>query len=347
MTLSKRKRVSVMQSVNKKEREWIPSFLRTLRTQCFLFISMLLIFGLLWLFTRMPFSIYWYGVLLSLVIWMVSIGVQALQYRRALQRAENLSATNELPFADVDGLESIYLKKYQELTEEYHDFKQQQNEKSQEQMDYFTLWLHQIKTPIAAISLIFQRQKEELPERKQLEQEMIRLNDYTHMALNYLKLENPGKEMDLEEVDLDEVIKETVKKYAVVFIYNNIRLNYEALNAAILTDRKWLQVLLEQLLSNSLKYTKTGEISIYMETNQVLVIEDNGSGIRKEDLPKIFEKGYTGLNGRLHEKSTGLGLFLSRKICQRLGHRLTIESEPGEGTIARIHFEREEVKIFD
>lgn len=339
-----------MQSVNKKNtRRWISPFLRTLRPQFFLFLAMLLIFGLLSLFTHVPLPIYWYGVLLSLAIWFMSITVQAIRFRRSLQRAENLTPTNELPFSEVqvDGIECTYLKKYKELTDKYRDYKQAQNEKSQEQMDYFTLWLHQIKTPIASISLIFQREKEELPERKQLEQEMIRLNDYTHMALNYLKLEDPGKEMDLEKVDLEEVIKETVKKYAVVFIYNNIRLDYESLNAYVLTDRKWLQVLLEQLLSNSLKYTKSGEIKIYMGNSQELVIADNGSGIRKEDLPKIFEKGYTGLNGRLHEKSTGLGLFLSRKICQRLGHQLTIESEPGEGTIARINFEREEVTIFD
>ena len=118
--------------------------------------------------------------------------------------------------------------------------------------------------------------------QKKIEQELIRLEDYTHMALNYLKLEDVGKEMDLEYVEVDEVIKETIKKYAILFIYNDIKLEYEELRLSVLSDRKWLQVLIEQLLSNSLKYTKKGTIRIY-KLEDAIVIEDTGSGIRKED----------------------------------------------------------------
>lgn len=199
---------------------------------------------------------------------------------------------------------------------------------------------------MAAISLLLQRQEGAVEGQKKIEQELIRLEDYTHMALNYLKLEDVGKEMDLEYVEVDEVIKETIKKYAILFIYNDIKLEYEELRLSVLSDRKWLQVLIEQLLSNSLKYTKKGTIRIY-KLEDAIVIEDTGSGIRKEDLPRIFEKGYTGFNGRLHEKSTGLGLFLSRKICERLGHQLTIHSIENQGTNAKIDFYREKFNSFD
>src|SRR5690606_38400569 len=122
-------------------------------------------------------------------------------------------------------------------------------------------------------------------------------------------------------------------------------LDYQPLKTTVLSDGQWLQILLEQLLSNSLKYTASGSISIYLDPGreQTLIIEDTGAGIRTEDLPKIFNKGYSGLNGRLHEKSTGIGLFLSKKICKRLGHELTIESELGKGTRAAVSLARKEL----
>lgn len=340
-----------MQSEEKnKRRKWMKSFARTLRSQLFLLVGVLLVFGLIMMFTHVPISLYFYGVVLSLFLWSVSLIFQWTRYVNRLLKAEqihlnNMDAFNE-SIEEGEAIGKLHQEKYRVLASEYHDYRQLEAERSREQMDYFTLWLHQIKTPIAGISLILQRQEEKFAGQKKLEQELIRLDDYTHMALNYLKLEEPGKEMDLEEVLVDKVIKETIKKYAILFIYNEIQLNYEPLSFSVLTDRKWLQVLLEQILSNSLKYTKTGSITIYAE-EESLVIEDTGTGIRAEDLPRIFEKGFTGLDGRLHEKSTGLGLFLSRKICGRLGHELTIASEVGIGTKARIDFKRDDLKIFD
>lgn len=340
-----------MQSEDKdKQKEWLKSFALTLRPQLYLLVVILLVFGLIMLFTHIPLTLYFYGVLLSLFFWGLSLVFQWLRYSQRLKNAEQIDRSNLKAFygsiVQGEALGEMHFKKYEELAQAFYDYRQLEAEKSNEQMDYFTLWLHQIKTPIAAISLILQRQDEEFSGQKKLEQELIRLDDYTHMALNYLKLEEPGKEMDLDDVLLDDVIKETIKKYAILFIYNNIKLEYDSLALKVLSDRKWLQVLIEQILSNSLKYTKKGKIKIYAN-DAILFIEDTGSGIRKEDLPRIFEKGYTGLDGRLHEKSTGLGLFLSRKICERLGHKLTIDSEVGKGTTVRIDFHRDELKIFD
>lgn len=317
------------------------------------FLLVLLIlgtFGLLFFLSRTPLDLYWYGVQLSLFFLFVSFFFEWLRYSKKIQRAETIHkmglelGNSKLDRADLS--ERIYQKQYNKLAGEYLGYKQSETEKSKEQMEYFSLWLHQIKTPIAAISLILQQNKE-VSGQKQMEQELLRLDDYTHMALNYLKLEDVGKELDLEWVSIDEIIKETLKKYSILFIYNKIQLLYQPLEKNFLTDRQWLQVLVEQILSNSLKYTKTGKISIFLENGHTLVIEDTGAGIRQEDLPKIFEKGYTGLNGRLHEKSTGLGLFLSKKICNRLGHGLHIESELGSGTKVYIDFKRPDFQLFD
>lgn len=260
-----------------------------------------------------------------------------------------LNQTTYRTFEDetIDSLDEAYEMQYRQLEKEFEQFREETRTKEKDQIDYFTLWLHQIKTPISVISLILQRSEDESKEKQQLEQELIYLNNYTHMALNYLKLEETGKELDLADIKLNSVIKEMIKNYSLLFIYNDISLDLNVADEAVLTDRKWLQVLIEQILSNSLKYSPGGSIKIYMATPTRLMIEDTGSGIRKEDLPKIFEKGYTGLNGRLHEKSTGLGLFLSRRICERLGHKLTIESELGVGTKVTIDFSRAKLNLFD
>ncbi|QBP43131.1 HAMP domain-containing histidine kinase [Paenisporosarcina antarctica] len=242
----------------------------------------------------------------------------------------------------------MYMEKLDSLLRDLRELENLHADRQADQLDYFILWLHQIKTPISAISLL--NQSSASKEVKQIAQELLRLEDYTHMALNYVKLEESGAEMDLEEVDMDEIIKKAVKKYSILFIYKGIKLDYRTVGMQVLSDGQWLQNLLEQILSNSLKYTpSSGTIYIYKDTNneQTLVIEDNGIGIRPEDLPKIFNKGYSGLNGRLHEKSTGLGLFLSKKICQRLGHQLDIQSEQGTGTRVLIDMSRKELEVFD
>lgn len=326
--------------------KWMKPFIKAVSPQFYLLITVLVVFALLIFLTRAPFYFFWYATQLSVFIWLCSLVAQWVLYKKRIERMESLR-TEDLESEHSVSLDDAYEAQYKTLEAEYMNYKEETRLKEKEQMDYFTLWLHQIKTPISAMSLILERDTNESKEKKQMEQELLLLNDYTHMALNYLKLEETGKEMDLEKVKLDNVIKETIKKYSVLFIYNEISLDYSAIQEKVLTDRKWLQVLLEQLLSNSLKYTASGTIRIYMESPDELVIEDTGSGIRKEDLPKIFDKGYTGLDGRLHNKSTGLGLFLSRMVCKRLGHTLRIDSEVGKGTKARINFYRPDVAMFD
>lgn len=317
------------------------AFLRVIAPQAVMAGAAILFFGMVAFLTRFSIDYFFYSLLLLVsfiaVFWF-------FQWVRYLEKYRNLKHQFGLE-DEFDSIEDIYQAKLQVLEEHLKDQVQESREKEQQQMDYFTLWLHQIKTPLAALSLI-QQQLPYTESKKQIEQELVRLEDYTHMTLNYLKLEGTNQELDLVDIDVDIVIRKVLKKYASLFVYNHIQLIYEPTNLHVVSDGKWLEVIVEQLLSNSLKYANEGKILIYAKGQQ-LIIEDNGSGIRAEDLPKIFEKGYTGLSGRLHEKSTGLGLFLSRMICKRLGLQLEIESEVGEYTRAILHLNHEDISLFD
>lgn len=200
-----------------------------------------------------------------------------------------------------------------------------------EMVDYYTLWAHQIKTPITAMSLLLQ--SEDLVQSAPLRQELFKIEQYVEMVLQYLRMDNMASDLLLVEYDLERIVRRSVKKYASVFIYKRIRLMLEPLDVKVLTDEKWLCFVIEQLLSNALKYTNKGEIRIYMEkeAEKILVIEDTGIGISEEDLPRVFEQGFTGYNGRMNQKSSGLGLYLCRQILNNLSHKIHIESEIDKG----------------
>lgn len=327
------------------------NFLSAIRGQLLVFFGTIFVFGLVYVLGKLPFGLFLYSVELSAFLLCIYLIVRYVQYAGRYRTIETLQTADlskgmEL-LETLDSTDWLYLQKINSLLQELKEKEQLHLVRQADQLDYFTLWLHQIKTPISAISLL--TQSSTAKEAKQISQELLRLEDYTHMALNYVKLEETGSEMDLASIDLDEVIKSAIKKYSILFIYNGIKLHYGPLQLKVLSDGKWLQNLIEQLLSNSLKYTASGSISIYADPSQpqTLVIEDMGIGIRPEDLPKVFHKGYSGFNGRLHEKSTGLGLFLAQKIAQRLGHTLSIQSELGKGTRVSIRMAREDYTDFD
>ena len=206
-------------------------------------------------------------------------------------------------------------------------------QKSLEEMtDYYTMWAHQIKTPIAAMRLLLQ--EEDTPLSREMQSELFQTEQYVQMALQYLRMEKMTSDLVFARYDLDALIRQAVRKYAPLFIRRKIILSYEPVHCEVLTDEKWLVFVLEQILSNALKYTKSGSIHIYLSPDapKTLVIEDTGIGIAPEDLPRIFEKGYTGCNGRADKRSTGIGLYLCRQIMEKLSHTIRIESEMGVGT---------------
>lgn len=210
--------------------------------------------------------------------------------------------------------------------------------KEKELQEYFLIWIHQIKTPITAGKLICDSDIEN-ENIKNIKKELIYIEDYTNMALSYLKMANHNTDMDISLVNLDDIINPLIKKYAILFISNNIKLEYKKLNVKVITDSKWCMVVIEQLLSNAIKYTKNGIVSIsFNEKENYLEIKDNGIGIKDSDLPKIFDKGYSGFNGRQNQKSTGIGLFLVKQILDKLGQKVKLESKLGEGTSVKVYF---------
>ena len=250
-------------------------------------------------------------------------------------------------------IEESYVEIIRKLEEERRRVLSKKEEKETEMKDYYTMWAHQIKTPIAALKLLLH--KEELQSKMitySIMEELFKIEQYVEMVLQYLRLENMSSDLILKEYELKEIVNQVVKKYGVLFINRHLSFQLEEFQKKVLTDEKWLSLILEQLISNAVKYTPSGGISIYLEEGEhkieegekrvdaILVIKDTGIGIRKEDQPRIFEKGFTGYNGRMNKKSTGIGLYLCKQAADKLSHKIVMTSEIEKGTIMKIYFYR-------
>lgn len=211
-----------------------------------------------------------------------------------------------------------------------------------EMLDYYTVWVHQIKTPIAAMQFVLQSKETE--SNIELLDQLFKIEQYVEMVLQYLRMESMSGDIMFKSYSLDSIIKQAVRKYSKSFIHKRIKLNYSDVNTQIITDEKWLVFVIEQLLSNALKYTNEGTIHIYME-NVSLIIQDTGIGIEQEDLPRIFEKGFTGYNGRSNKKSTGIGLYLCKRILNNLSHTISAEAIVGKGSRFKIGFDTVNVVV--
>ena len=202
---------------------------------------------------------------------------------------------------------------------------------------YFLMWLHQIKTPMTVSKLLLEKPDETTSTK--LKMQLMYIEQYINMAMNYLKMIDYSTDMDITQVNLDDIIKNLLKKYSLLFIHNHISLEYQSNLTYVVSDSQWLTILIEQILSNALKYTENGKITIqYLEDKHALEIRDTGIGIRSEDIPKIFDRGYSGFNGRMNEKSSGLGLYLARKISERLNIQIEVESKLSKGSVFRLVF---------
>lgn len=213
--------------------------------------------------------------------------------------------------------------------------RRQWEEKNADRSDYYVMWTHQIKTPIAAMRLLLEGIDRGDKSSYMLRAELFQIEQYAEMALAYQRLESLSSDLLLQEYDLGTLIRQVAKKYSVLFIHKGLALDIREQQISIVTDEKWFCFCMEQLLSNSVKYTSAGRISIWAETDGEetrLFLEDTGLGIRPEDLPRIFERGFTGYNGRLDKKSTGIGLYLCRRVLSHLGISITVESQVGKGT---------------
>lgn len=328
-------------------KESIFSFLKIRKMPIIIFTGIVVIFGILFYLYDIPFDAIIYGCELSFVWCAVCLFIDFYKYYK---RHKLLHINREQFFDDAEQLPEhmdIIEYDYQELAKELYQAKQELISKNRiakkELLDYYGMWVHQIKTPIAALDILLQnteRMLYQLDEKEMMQKaisvsdmkmELFKIEQYVEMALNYLRVEDISSDLVFKKQELDDMVCQVIRKYAKIFISKKIKMDFKPTKACIVTDEKWFIFVLEQLISNALKYTKKGQISIYMKEKS-LVIEDTGIGIPAENLPRIFEKGFTGYNGRENKKSTGIGLYLCKNIMDKLQWNITVDSEVGSGT---------------
>lgn len=328
-------------------KESIFSFLKIRKVLIIIFTGIVVIFGILFYLYDIPFDAIIYGCELSFVWCAVCLFIDFYKYYK---RHKLLHINREQFFDDAEQLPEhmdIIEYDYQELAKELYQAKQELISKNRiakkELLDYYGMWVHQIKTPIAALDILLQnteRMLYQLDEKEMMQKaisvsdmkmELFKIEQYVEMALNYLRVEDISSDLVFKKHELDDMVRQVIRKYAKIFISKKIKIDFKPTKACIVKDEKWFIFVLEQIISNALKYIKKGQIFIYMKEKS-LVIKDTGIGIPAEDLPRIFEKGFTGYNGRENKKSTGIGLYLCKNIMDKLQWNITVDSEVGSGT---------------
>ena len=309
-----------------------------------MYLIFAVIFSLVFYLYDLPLESILYATVLCAVTAFIYAVVDCLQFYRLHQELTLIKQRIAYELGEQSIPRDLIEKDYQEILELIYNDKVRRltisdNEKK-ELLEYYTMWAHQIKTPISAMRLLLHDNDMEetgLQNKKELEIELFKIEQYVEMVLQYIRLGSSSTDFVIKKYELDSLVRQAIHKYARIFIQKKLTLHYEELKQEVVTDEKWLVFVIEQLLSNALKYTKTGSITIYLKAGPILVIEDTGIGIREEDLPRLCEKGFTGYNGRADKKATGIGLYLCKMILRKLSHDITIESKPGVGTKVMIH----------
>lgn len=316
-------------------------YIKKIRFVILLFAVCVLIFAVSFILYHIPVQAVVYPTLLCLLCAVFFLAIGFSRYRKKHERlntVKRLTAAmmDTLPEAE-DIIDSDYAEIIENLRTELLQLDTESSARYSEMTDYYTVWAHQIKTPIASMKL--KLQSEDSPLSRQLSSDLFRIEQYAEMVLAFLRLESTSSDYVFREHDIDGIIRQSVKKFASDFIGRKLKLEFIPTELKIITDEKWFSFVLEQILSNALKYTREGGIRIYAEEKK-LYISDTGMGIAPEDLPRIFEKGYTGFNGRLDKSASGLGLYLCRRICKNLGIGISVDSVPDKGTCVCLDLEQ-------
>ncbi len=318
------------------------AYLHWRRKTIYVFLIFSAVFFVTFYLYRLPAAAVLYPVLICFVL---GAGFAAADFLRVRHRHMKLAAMEKLTaamIADMPDADSLEDEDYQNiiaaLQREAAELENVSRMRYQEMTDYYTVWVHQIKTPIASMKLTLQNEDTALA--RKLSADLFRIEQYVEMVLAFLRLDSESTDYVFKEYEVDRIIRQSVKKFSIEFIERKIRLCYEPIGERIITDEKWFSFCLEQILSNALKYTREGSVRIYMEEPRTLCIEDTGIGIEPEDMPRIFEKGFTGYNGRRDRQASGLGLYLCRRTCKGLGIGISAESRPGQGTVIRMDLEQ-------
>lgn len=332
-----------------------------------------------------------YAAVLDAILLLITVLVGFFRYSSKVKALSNalkrpVEEQAQLPEA-TDDVEILYHRLLENQSIARSESESSDAVRQSRMRDYYSMWVHQIKTPISAMKLLLEAEREELGQlmcdeeqsqcriadmngcnisatelniselnasgKQQIvytelsdnldsfEDELFRIEEYVGMALQYQRVSSTENDFVLEKISLDGVIRDTIKKYAKIMIRRHIGINYSGTKKQVYTDEKWLEFILEQILSNAIKYTPKGFVTI--ETTEekdrfFITIKDTGIGIKAEDLPRVFEKGYTGYNGHADKKATGIGLYLCRQMADKLGHTIRVESELGKGTKVWIGF---------
>ncbi len=324
------------------------AYLRQYRKRIIVYGLFSIIFLSIFQLYHLPMEAVIYPVLICAFIGMFFLMRDYTKWRRKHRRLQEISRLPDSLMEEFPEVKTMEDADYQQiirlLQEEQQQLSNAMNARYADMIDYYTMWVHQIKTPIASMRLNLQNEDTEFS--RQLSEDLFRIEQYVEMVLCYLRLDAGSTDYVIQEYDLDAIVRQAVKKFAGQFFRRKLHLQYEPLNKSVLTDEKWLLFIIEQIISNALKYTPPGgTITIEMEEPATLCIRDTGIGIAAEDLPRIFEKGYTGYNGRSDKKASGIGLYICRRICNNLGHRILASSSPDSGTVIRIGLEHRELEV--
>lgn len=321
-------------------RHWVYSLLYGIFT--------VLLFGVYGLY-GLPWGPAVYVFVLCSAAGAVIVGLDCLHYCRRVQALLLAKRGAAAHLEELPKAEGMLEQCYQDIIGIQEDRCRGSQEKLDESIRaanrYYTLWSHQIKTPIAALRLLLQ---EERPDAGVMEQELFKIQQYVEMVLGYQRLEGENRDLMLQEYSVAALARQAVKKTSLLFIHKKVGLSLGALDWNVVTDEKWVVFILEQILSNAVKYTPGGgQVVLYEDRERpgVLVVEDSGIGIQAEDLPLIFEWGYTGGNGHRDKQATGVGLNLCRQAARLLGHDLWIESEVGKGTRVYLSLVRQRFEV--
>lgn len=285
-----------------------------------------------------------YVAVLWIVTGLIFAGIDVLSKKRRIKILREIAKApllrdDQLP-QDGNSVESEYREVVKKAVAEAKSRFSEIDGKVTEANEFYTMWVHQIKTPIAAMKVLI----DSGAERDMLSSELFKIEKYADMALSYIRVGSESSDYVIKSVNLEKVVKDTVKMYAPLFIQKNLSVKTEALDIQVISDEKWLGFALEQIVSNAIKYSRNGSVEIYAKDG-ILTVEDHGTGIAREDMPRIFERGFTGENGRSGKWSTGIGLYLCRRVLTGLGHRIWIESQESVGTKVHIDLNSRKLRV--
>lgn len=290
-----------------------------------------------------------YLLILELFVLGVIMTVDLIRYKARVKQVEDLLkrpvAEQSYNVEAKDILEERYVDLIHAQEKSRVDTENISARSSKDMEQYYNIWVHQIKTPISGMNVLLQSM-EPTEEVGELQNQLFSVEQYVDMALQYQKIKSTTNDFSFAEIPLNKVIRENIRKYARLFIAKKLAVRYEETALRVLTDEKWISFVLGQIITNAVKYSDKGSITISAyedECNTYLSVKDEGIGISPEDLPRVFERGYTGYNGRADKKSTGIGLFLCKSVTRMLGHKIQISSEPGNGTEVTIIFSKQRI----